>query len=273
MAALRVSVPIGGDNELDRQHFRVHISSIKQWHISLYGQSPKELPHYEAKPAVLTGDRSLWIRRLARADPSSRGKGKRDAFTAAHKTASGKETSLLSSPKSVILRRTSSRRGSVDSEEEQIRKDREEALQILEGTKEQIPDRHYTGDLAIVFKIIELVEMGLTPDLRGWKFLRVLILSRLDENTARSFPSCGETQRAFLLTTEQVRGRERVRSARNLDKCTIPALLKVMARLEEGGWRDVLWVSIAGKDLPSTVDMEDRSAQNLRWGNANISEA
>jgi hypothetical protein len=288
MVALRLSVPIGCENEIDRQHFLVHISSIDEWHMSLYARSQKKLPYYEQKPAVLTGDKSHRVRRLALVDNYSHGNEKRDALTAAHKSASDREMSPLSSPKNMIPRRTSSRRGSADSEEEKIRKNREEALLILEGTQEHVPNRNYTGPYANTFRIMARREMesehilnrvrhmskgalhGSTPPLRGWKFLRTLILSELDEKTAQNFPPYSETQRVFMLTTEQVRGRERVRSARNLDACTISELLKLIARLEERNWRDVLWVSIAGDDLPSTVDMKDDNTQDLRWGNANI---
>lgn len=276
MTLLRVIVPIG-ENDEQRTHIQVRISSVEEWNTNLRVKAQPRKPLRESKPTVLTGDSDGRIRRLTLVEKEAQ----RKAAVAGRNALPPRRKSLLHLPVSQIDQPS----------DEQIAKNRETALQILEGTLQPAPNRNYTGDFAPVFRKIaydEQVDMekrqaeharnharsvlkqalhGPAPiyEHRGWKFIRALILGELDEEQAQSFPAYAEAQRAFLLMVEQINGQERVVYFRNLDACPMLELIGLM-KIDERGWRDVVWVTSTRERPPRTLTMTDEGVQELEWG-------
>ncbi|KAI5462155.1 hypothetical protein BGZ63DRAFT_403421 [Mariannaea sp. PMI_226] len=302
MAPLKLSVPIEGLDGLKRKNYLLHIGSVDEWNTTLVARSQIKLSSYEsrsAKPATaLTGDNSK--SRFHRLGPSERdfdSKGgallrKILVEIEKHKVQSEEakdvsDKSLLgrtSSPESNIGSSQSQPEANVNSERERILKCQQETLEILEGKRVAVPDRNYSGHYRFFFQLMAEGESVITREqesrrcilngsstsladrpLRGWGFIRDIIVSRLYEHDSVPFPPYIASHRVYLLELEEIRGKARVRAIRNLDSCSMVELLKLMLRIGERGWRDVLWIMNSSDKLPRSFDPEG-DAEDLLWG-------
>ncbi|KPM40603.1 hypothetical protein AK830_g5945 [Neonectria ditissima] len=177
-----------------------------------------------------------------------------------------------------------SRLNELNAEHEDILRHRRQTLEILEGTREPAPDRDYTGLYAPIFQEIARREAREkrdrlhtrrmlksafhspeAPNLKGWIFLRQIIVNSLDQKNVAQIPPYVPMQQAFLMTVDKIRGNEKVRAAQNLDKLSNKTLLKLLELKDETRWRDVVWIGDFKHDINRNPDLTT-APMKLDWG-------
>lgn len=316
MAALRLSIPLGGDDDKNRQEFVLRIHSIARWRQLLNVRPLTKLTN--AREQARTPPKAAQqYRRLALVDRHQRMNEEQDQMSEPESLELCGGPSASESGGVSNTSRWSHSTGCLDDEEQSDCQDdfemarlepkfqdrdilnkRMEALLILGGHKESIPDRNYTGAHSKAFEqifrkeeeekykrelehahsdlnsdFLGVTNLPQTPSRRlptsGWPLLRAIILSSLDKESIRGFPLAFDKQVYLLKLQEFKDGRMMVVHARNLNACSNAELVKRMAEVEERGWRDILWVLDPKDGLPKEL-MTNRSSKELDWGHLSM---
>ncbi|KAH7156180.1 hypothetical protein EDB81DRAFT_379600 [Dactylonectria macrodidyma] len=271
MASLRISIPINGQTEMDRQDFVLLIHSIADWRRLLNARPQRKTRVHVRSPNNSSrsnsseshdGSGSQWVPETSRWSHST------DSTDVEHFS-------------------------DYSQQDEETLNNRIDTLQILEGSKKPLPDRNYSGEYARDFQRFERQEEAQRERERmrkrrqsftkfqgvlrspqnsvcGWPFLHSMIVKFLEDEAARDLPPYYAGQQVFLLTIKKLDdGREMVANARNLNTCSNADLVKRMAEVEKRGWRDVLWVSNQKQEFPKMVQMH-RYAKELDWGHLSM---
>ncbi|KAL4730147.1 hypothetical protein ACLX1H_002178 [Fusarium chlamydosporum] len=154
--------------------------------------------------------------------------------------------------------------------------DRMQAHLILEGKLTPPPCRNYEGPLAPCFRAMAIAEerevhrravltkmkrtlqARLAEDgLKGWEFLHSIIYEGQSSLWGtRRFPKYHPNQRAYLLTRDFKDGKYIVSSIRNLSACSQREVIRLVSRIEERGWQDMIYVTNQGEDIPYCFENE-----------------
>lgn len=142
-----------------------------------------------------------------------------------------------------------------DVEGREVKRLRQEALEILEGKRAPVPDRDYTGYFAGAFRDMYRVEKlwahrmnrprnydGPAPIRRGWRFLHWKLFGNASDAEAKGILPWDSRQRAYILRLRKVNQRWCVESAQNINMCSVYKLLETIKEVEERGFRDIIRV-------------------------------
>jgi hypothetical protein len=166
--------------------------------------------------------------------------------------------------------------------------DRWKANMILEGKLIPPPSRDYEGPYAACFKVMAVMEerehgkarrraawkstlqsrLG-NDGPKGWEFLHSVIYNNQNpELDAQQFPAYHPKQKAYILTRDFKEGKYIVSAVRNLNACSAREVSKLVNRIGERGWQDVIYVAMEDEDIPYCIEgkVEDDEQELLNWG-------
>ncbi|KAF7562429.1 hypothetical protein G7046_g1704 [Stylonectria norvegica] len=282
MVALKVNTLLP-DNSGNRQEIHVQLRSQALWRAAMHTQRPSEK---YARPAEKTRNN----RRMAVVSGELRSE-----TLMAEKTLVSKRTHACGCDTDSDV---SSRKSSVDADDihllvrvdengeqdMEVTQHRIEALEILEGKRQPVPDRDYTGMYAPAFRRMALEEQradearlrarlvlknitaAARNQPRGWAFLREALVSNLSEEDAAKFLPWNPEQRGYLLTVDAVNGKRGVRKVLNLDTCSRSKLRIVMEGVAARGWVDVVWVTDPKEMVPYLLEKKEDVTAVVHWG-------
>ncbi|KAJ4131025.1 hypothetical protein NW768_006565 [Fusarium equiseti] len=166
--------------------------------------------------------------------------------------------------------------------------DRWQAMMILEGKMIPPPCRDYEGPYAACFNVMAVMEerehgkarrraawkSALQSRLvddgpKGWEFLHSVICDgQSPELGAQKFPAYHPKQKAYVLTRDFKDGKYIVSAARNLNACSAREVSKLVNKIGEKGWQDVIYVAMEDEDIPYCFEgkVEDDEQELLNWG-------
>ncbi|KAH7197273.1 uncharacterized protein B0J16DRAFT_391050 [Fusarium flagelliforme] len=104
---------------------------------------------------------------------------------------------------------------------------------------------------------------------KGWEFLHSVICDgQSPELGAQQFPAYHPKQKAYILTRDFKGGKYIVSAVRNLNACSAREVSKLMNRIGERGWQDVIYVAMEDEDIPYCFEgkVEDYEQELLNWG-------
>ena len=166
--------------------------------------------------------------------------------------------------------------------------DRWKTNMILEGKMTPPPCRDYEGPYAACFNVMAVMEEREQGKARrraawkttlqsrlandgpkGWEFLHSVICDgQSPELGAQKFPAYHPKQKSCILTRDFKDGKYIVSAARNLNACSAREVSKLVNRIGEKGWQDVIYVAMEDEDIPYCFEgkVEDDEQELLNWG-------
>ncbi|KAF4468742.1 hypothetical protein FALBO_4370 [Fusarium albosuccineum] len=289
-ANLKIYLPLGDAIGSNRKALELNIQSIAKWRQQLgLERSCNNCKKHGKVPLVIKRDQPQdpWI--VTNSCPPMNWLEDAPKEESLKTDASSPKSSPSSNPSSPAYTTDEYRifgrideSGAMDIE---VLKERIRTGQILEGKLTPPPDRNYSGMFAESFRRMALEEMKGKHEraralrilrnaysataargcLKGWKFLRHLMLEGLAEADTSGFPAYHPDQRAYLIVVEEKGGRLTAKKVRNLDACSKAELLKLMQQVETRGWRDIIWVANQGEWVPYVFE-GGIDAEVMVWG-------